>query len=228
MHSDLIVYNKPKSSISENIRTIRTNLEFTGINGKKNILLITSSISGEGKSYISSNLAISFAQAGKKVLLVDCDIRKGRQHEMFGVSDKSIGLSNLLIDEDLVLDAKTNLKKFICKTDINNLSLIPRGTIAPNPSELLGSPLAKSLFDILRKKFDIIILDCSPTIGLPDSLILARIADKVMIVSALNYTPIDMLVNTKKALENVNASIAGVVVNKVKGTSSNYYSKYYE
>lgn len=228
MHKDLIVYNKPKSSIAENIRTIRTNLEFTGINAKKNILLITSSISGEGKSFISSNLAVSFAQSGKKVLLVDCDIRKGRQHEIFNINDKSIGLSNLLIDEDLITDAKDNLSRFIIKTEINNLSIIPRGTIAPNPSELLGSPLAEELFDTLRNKFDLIILDCSPTIGLPDSLILARLADKVIIVSAIDHTPMDMITDTKKALENVNASIAGVVVNKVKGTANSYYSKYYE
>ena len=102
MSSDLIVYTKPKSSISENIRTIRTNLEFTGIKGETNILLVTSSISGEGKSFISSNLAASFAQSGKKVLLVDCDIRKGRQHEIFKISEKNIGLSNLLIDDALV------------------------------------------------------------------------------------------------------------------------------
>ena len=228
MSSDLIVYTKPKSSISENIRTIRTNLEFTGIKGDTNVLLVTSSISGEGKSFISSNLAASFAQTGKKVLLVDCDIRKGRQHEIFKISDRNIGLSNLLIDDDLVNDVSNNVSKYVLETEIHNLYLIPRGTIAPNPSELLGSSLAAELFGILKKKFDIIILDCSPTIGLPDALILARLADKVMIVSAIDYTPLDMLVNTKKALENVNASIAGVVVNKVKGASSSYYSKYYE
>ena len=228
MHEDLIVYTKPKSSISENIRTIRTNLEFTGINGKNNTLLVTSSISGEGKSFISANLAISFAQTGKKVLLVDCDLRKGRQHEIFKINDNNLGLSNLLIDEELIQDAKSDISKYVVKTEINHLYMIPRGTIAPNPSELLNSNLANELFDTLKMKYDIVILDCSPTIGLPDALILAKIADKVMIVSAIDHTPVDMLTDTKKALENVNASIAGVVVNKVKGSSNSYYSKYYE
>ena len=229
MHDELIVYNRPKSSISENIRTIRTNLQFTNVDGDVKLLLITSSISGEGKSFISSNLAVSFAQTGKKVLLIDCDIRKGRVHKIFGIpDDNNVGLSNLLIDDWLINDAKDNIKKYVVKTKIPNLYLIPRGTIAPNPSELLGSNQAKKLFALLRTKFDYVILDCSPTIGLPDALILARLADKVLIVSAIDYTPIDMLVNTKKSLEGVDASIAGVVVNKVKGSSSSYYSKYYE
>ena len=229
MQDELIVYNRPKSSISENIRTIRTNLQFTNISKDDKTLLITSSISGEGKSFIAANLAISFAQTGKKVLLVDCDIRKGRVHKIFGIPDENnIGLSNLLIDDDLLNDAKDNLKKYVVKTKITNLYIIPRGTIAPNPSELLGSNQAKKLFEMLKTKFDCIILDCSPTIGLPDALVLARVADQVLIVSAIDYTPTDMLINTKKSLENVNAKIAGVVVNKVKGSSSSYYSKYYE
>jgi capsular exopolysaccharide synthesis family protein len=228
MKDELVVFDKPKSSLSENIRTIRTNLEFTAVNGGLKTILITSSISGEGKSFIASNLAVAFAQTGKRVLLVDCDIRKGRLHKIFNVDDNNLGLSNLLIDDDLVNDIEINGSKYIIETRVNNLYMIPRGTIAPNPSELLGSPRASRLLEILKKKFDYIILDCGPTIGLPDALILARIADKVVIVSSLNYTPMDMLVNTKKSLENVNANIAGIVVNKVKGSSSSYYSKYYE
>lgn|SRR5574344_229241 len=228
MKDELVVFSKPKSSISENIRTIRTNLQFTAVKGDVKTILVTSSISGEGKSFIASNLAAAFAQTGKKVLLMDCDIRKGRLHQIFDISDDTLGLSNLLIDDDLINDAESNLNKYIIETKINNLYLIPRGTIAPNPSELLGSPLAAKLLKILRNSFDYIILDSGPTIGLPDALILARVADKVIIVSSLDYTPIDMLVNTKKSLENVHADIAGVVVNRVKGASSSYYSKYYE
>lgn len=228
MKDELVVYDKPKSSLSENIRTIRTNLEFTAINGGLKTVLITSSISGEGKSFIASNLAVAFAQAGKKTLLIDCDIRKGRLHKIFDLDDNVLGLSNLLVDEELVNDIEVNNKKYIIETKVNNLYLIPRGMIAPNPSELLGSARAVRLLKILKKKFDYIILDCGPTIGLPDALILARLADKVVIVSSLNYTPMDMLVNTKKSLENVNAKIAGVVVNRVEGGNRNYYSKYYE
>lgn len=228
MKDELVVYDKPKSSLSENIRTIRTNLEFTAINGGLKTVLITSSISGEGKSFIASNLAVAFAQAGKKTLLIDCDIRKGRLHKIFDLDDNVLGLSNLLVDEELVNDIEVNNKKYIIETKVNNLYLIPRGMIAPNPSELLGSARAVRLLEILKKKFDYIILDCGPTIGLPDALILARLADKVVIVSSLNYTPMDMLVNTKKSLENVKAKIAGVVVNRVEGGNRNYYSKYYE
>ena len=224
MSDELVVFSKPKSSISDNIRTIRTNLQFTAVNSELKVILITSSISGEGKSFISSNLAGAFAQTGKKTILIDCDIRKGRLHKIFDVDDNNLGLSNLLIDDELV----SEVNRYVIQTKIPNLSLIPRGTIAPNPSELLGSPRAIKLFKILKEEYDYIILDSGPTIGLPDALILARYADKVIIVSSLNYTPIDMLMNTKKSLENVDAKIAGVVVNRVKGSSSSYYSKYYE
>ena len=228
MKDELVVFDRPKSSLSENIRTIRTNLEFTAVNGSLKTILITSSISGEGKSFIASNLAAAFAQTGKRVLLMDCDIRKGRLHKIFDIDDNNLGLSNLLIDDELVNDVEANSAKYIIETRVNNLYIIPRGTIAPNPSELLGSPRASRLLEILKRKFDYIIMDCGPTIGLPDALILARLADKVVIVSSLNYTPMDMLINTKKSLENVQASIAGIVVNRVKGSSNNYYSKYYE
>ena len=106
MSDELVVFAKPKSSISENIRTIRTNLQFTAVNGDLKVILITSSISGEGKSFISSNLAAAFAQTGKKTLLIDCDIRKGRLHKIFDVPDNNLGLSNLLIDDDLVNEAE--------------------------------------------------------------------------------------------------------------------------
>lgn len=228
MKNELVVFDKPKSSLSENIRTIRTNLEFTAVNGELKTILITSSISGEGKSFIASNLAVAFAQTGKKVLIIDCDMRKGRLHKIFDVDDNTLGLSNLLIDDELLNNIEMDGNRYINETRINNLYFISRGTLAPNPSELLGSPRASRLLDILKKKFDYIIMDCGPVIGLPDALILARIADKVVIVSSLNYTPLDLLVNTKKSLENVNARIAGVVVNKVKGSNNSYYSKYYE
>ena len=228
MKDELVVFDRPKSSLSENIRTIRTNLEFTAVNGSLKTILITSSISGEGKSFIASNLAAAFAQTGKRVLLMDCDIRKGRLHKIFDIDDNNLGLSNLLIDDELVNDVEENSAKYIIETRVNNLYIIPRGTIAPNPSELLGSARAIRLLEILKRKFDYIIMDCGPTIGLPDALILARLADKVVIVSSLNYTPMDMLINTKKSLENVQANIAGIVVNRVKGSSNNYYSKYYE
>lgn len=224
MEDELVVYSKPKSSISENIRTIRTNLQFTAVDSKIKTILVTSSISGEGKSFLSSNLAVSFAQMGKKTLIVDCDIRKGRLHKIFNVnSNDNHGLSNFLADADIA-----DISKYLQKTHIKNLWLLSRGTVAPNPSELLGSPKLIKLLNVLKQNFDYIILDSTPTIGLPDALILSKLVDKVIILSCVDRTPLNLLQETKKMLVNLNAPIAGVVVNKVKDAGSSYYSKYYE
>lgn len=222
MKNELIVSTNPKSSISENIRTIRTNLQFSSVGKEVKTILVTSSIPGEGKSFISSNLATAFAQTNKKVLLIDCDMRKGRVHTIFQ-KKVSKGLSNLLIDK---IDKK--YKDYIMETAIPNLFLIPRGTMPPNPSELLNSDQTEKLISILKDQFDYIIFDGVPVNGLPDALIVSRLVDKVVIVSSMKYTPMDLLVETKKSLEQVGADIAGVVVNKVPQVKSEYYSSYYE
>ena len=219
MKDELVVFSKPKSNISEDIRTIRTNLQFSCSDGAK-LILVTSSNQGEGKSFISANLAISFAETNKKVLLIDCDLRKGRQHDIFKISRRK-GLSNLLASniEDYY--------KYIYKTKIKNLCLIPRGVIPPNPSELLSSKKMKQLVEKLKSDFDIIILDGAPCNGLSDSLALSTIVDNVLLVSSINFTPKRDLLNTKKYLESVGANLSGVVINNLKAkkhTSGHYYN----
>ena len=113
MRRELIVDRDPKSALSESIKNIRTNLQFSSVDGKIKNILITSSTSGEGKSFVTANLAIAFAKLGNKVLVVDCDMRLGRQHEIFGLSN-SVGLSNLLIDEIEQKYEKNRSKKCIC------------------------------------------------------------------------------------------------------------------
>ena len=220
---DLIVEKKPKSSTSESIRTLRTNLQFSSIDNETRTILVTSTIAGEGKSFICANLATSFAQAGKKVLLIDCDLRKGRQHKIFKISSKK-GLSNLLLK-----DIK-EFPEYIYQSKIENLSVIPRGVFPPNPSELLGSKKMISAIELFKKYFDIIILDGVPSNGLSDSLILSSLVDRVLLVSSVNYTPKTELKNTRKALENVGANIAGCVVNNInprKDTYGSYYAYNY-
>ena len=219
---DLIVDRKPNASSSESIRTLRTNLQFESVDTELKTLLVTSSLPGEGKSFVAANLGAAFAQAGKRVLIVDCDLRKGRQHRIFKVSSKD-GLSNLLINDI------NDFGKYITETRIDNLYLIPRGTFPPNPSELLNSKKNKALFEKLKVHFDIIIIDGAPIIGLADSLILSSMVDKVLLVASINNTPKSELLNTKKNLENVGANIAGVVANNVvarKGHYGNYYYYY--
>ena len=222
MKDELVVLTKPKSHISEDIRTIRTNLQFTSVDEDSKVLLITSSVPGEGKSFISANLATSLAQNGKKVILIDSDLRLGRVHKVFGTSNL-IGLSNLLIEQDL-----DDYHKYIQKTEVPNLYVIPRGVVPPNPSELLNSTNTKKIIEILKQKFDYVIFDSAPVNLLPDSLIVASLADRVILVAAANYTKIDDLSKAKKALEKVDANLAGVILNRTPQVKRGRYSSYYE
>ena len=217
---DLILDQKPNSITSESIRTLRTNLQFSSVDKEVKTLLITSSVPSEGKSFVSANLAIAFAQTGKKVLLVDCDLRKGRQHRIFKVNGKE-GLSSLLIGD--ISDSS----KYIVSTNIKKLSLLPRGIVPPNPSELLNSKKNEALIQTLKAQFDIIILDGAPISGLSDSLILSSFVDKVLLVTSINHTPKTELKNTIKALENVNANLAGCIANNVDSKHEHYGAYYY-
>ena len=183
--------------------------------------MVTSSMPGEGKSFTSANLATAFAQDGNKVLMIDCDMRKGRLHKIFKLSN-SKGLSNLLID-----NVTKNYKKYIKETKVENLSIITAGVVPPNPSELLNSEANKKLIEKLEKDYDYIIFDCVPTNGLPDSLIVSSLVDKAIIVCAANVTPTELLQKTKNTLQNVDADIAGIVVNKTKASYNKYYGHYY-
>ena len=221
MKDELILNSDPKSVISETIRTLRTNLQFSSIDKEVKTILITSSMPGEGKSFIAANLACAFAQNGTRVLLVDCDIRKGRQHYIFGTHNHK-GLSNLLLDNVSKYD------NYIHKTTIKNLSVMFRGITPPNPSELLGSAKNKELIEILKDKYDVVIFDSAPINGgLTDSLIMGTLVDGVVVVSKYKQTPVSILNATKKSLENVNANILGVVLNQVERKSKKYYGHYY-
>ena len=226
MKRELIVNNYPKSSVTESIKTIKTNLTFSTLNENIKTILVTSSTIGEGKSFISANLAISFANSDKKVLLIDCDLRRGRQQTLFNIiTNSKIGLSNLLIDNNW----KKNLKEYLYATEIKNLDILTTGTIPPNPSVLLESPKLDKLFEELKEKYDIIILDTPPVTGLTDSLILSRLADVVLIVAKAKKTTLEMLENTKKTLEKVNACIGGGILNKVDNQDGTLYKReYYE
>lgn len=221
MKRELIVDHDPKSPLSEAIKNIRTNLQFSSVDGKVKNILVTSSTSGEGKSFISANLAVAFAKLGSNVLIVDCDMRLGRQHEIFDLSN-SMGLSNLLID-----DVEKKYNNYIQKTEIKNVSVLTRGIVPPNPSELLASEKNKHLVEILSKKYDYIIWDGVPVIGLTDSRIMADLVDKIVIVSAYKKTPIEMLKSSSVSLENFKGKIAGVIVNGVPFKGNNYYTKSY-
>ena len=158
MKREVIVHQDPKSPISEVFRTLRTNIQFMNTQGKLKTILVTSTLPGEGKSWVSSNLAVTFAQAGKKVVLIDADMRKGRQYSIFGVSPRP-GLSNYLsgigVNNE---EGSTDLADFIQETDVDNLYIISAGNIPPNPAELLIAPQMVDLLDRLKDMCDICLL----------------------------------------------------------------------
>lgn len=220
VQSELIVERSPKAVVSENIKSLRTNLQFTSVDKHLETILVTSVNAGEGKSFVSSNLAVSFAQADKRVLLVDCDLRKGRLHRIFGLTN-SAGLSDLLTSDFRCLG------KYVNTTMIKNLDLITCGTYPPNPSELLASQKNKRLMKILRDHYDVIIFDGAPIGGLADSVILASLVDETLIVVRDGYTAKNDLAYAKESLDKVGAKVAGVVFNMVNRKSTKYYNNYY-
>lgn len=217
MKNELIVMNKPKATISEDIRTLRTNLDFSLTANNEKVVMITSSNPSEGKSFISSNLGTCFAQNNKKVLLIDADLRLGRLHKIFNVSNK-MGLSNLILNYNF----EVKYENFIQKTNVNGLFVIPRGIVPPNPSELLGTEKFEDIIHDLKKIFDCIIIDATPINGLSDALILTRNVDEVVIVCKYGKTDLSDIEECKKALLNADAKIAGVVINSMPKTKNKY------
>lgn len=227
MKKEVITYRDPKSPISEIFRTLRTNIQF--MNTKKGLksLLVTSTSLSEGKSWITSNLAVAFAQAGKKVILVDCDMRKGRQFSIFGVAPAP-GLSNFLSGiNSNGEDSNPNVLSYIRETEVKNLYLIPAGNIPPNPSELLVSEQMVNAMNTLEQVCDLVIYDGTPSNLVTDAIIISRYVDTTLIVTAYKETKMDDLEKVKKDIENVGGKIAGVVINKMPVTQKEYYTTYY-
>lgn len=221
---DLIITKNPKSIFAESIRGIRTNLTFASLDKDVKIIINTSPEAADGKSFISANLALAYAQEDKKVLLIDADLRRGTQSEIFGIMNKpNGGYSNL------ILNYKENIKfdKYIQKTNYKNLDILTTGPMPPNPVELLGSENNKKLLEALKTKYDIIVMDCAPIIGLSDSLVLATLSDINIITVSAKKTKMENLTKVKKAFEQNNLKINGVVLNKAEVKGNGYYSYYY-
>lgn len=228
MRKEVIAHKDPKSPISEIFRTLRTNIQFMNASKKMKTLLVTSTFLGEGKSWVASNLAVTFAQAGKKVILIDADMRKGRQYVIFGALPKP-GLSNYLsqveIDEEENLTE--NISDYIQETEVENLYLMSAGNVPPNPSELLVSTQMIKLLEELKNICDIVIIDGTPCELVADSIILSRIVDSTIIATAHKITKKEALARVIKNIQNVDGKIAGVVVNKIPVSNKKYEEKYY-
>ncbi len=227
MKKELIVVELPKSPEAEMFKNLRTNIQFMNANEKK-VMLITSTSPGEGKSYVSANLAAAFSQIDKRVLLIDTDMRKGRQYSIFNVRPRP-GLSNFLsgvVDQDFYGD-KEDIENYIQETNIKNMYVLVAGSVPPNPSELLVSTKMQKMLEDLKESFDVIILDAPPALIVADALVIARYVDFSLIVIAQNYTKIEDLEKSKAALENIGGKVVGIILNKVQMSGKTYEHTYY-
>lgn len=229
MKKDKIIHEAPRSPVSEAIRSLRTNIMYKMTKSNSKVFLITSSYSDEGKSWISSNTAISFTQSKQKVLLIDADLRRGRQHNIFNLTN-DIGLANALSNKKICKDSvylDEEVNKLIKETDIDNLYVITSGNVPHNPSELLENKQFDAIISHLREKFDIIIIDAPPINIVTDSLILCGKVDGVILACAINKSKRDLLLETKKKIIAIGGNIIGVVVNRMPMEKMKEYTRNY-
>ncbi|MBR3613661.1 MAG: CpsD/CapB family tyrosine-protein kinase [Clostridia bacterium] len=215
---ELIVFEKEKSLRVKAFKNLITNVQFLCVNNMtdKKVMLVTSPETKTGKSYVVANMAISFAEIGKKVLIIDADMSNGRQDKIFNVPN-NLGLSNYLSNLDSNgIEINEFLSKFINETTIKNVNLITSGTVPPNPEELLSSKRLAEMIKDAKVFFDIIIIDSSELFNKTENLLLAKNVNSTIIVASYNETTMQDLENCKKDIENIGGKVLGVVLNKVK------------
>ena len=217
--NSLITVIKPSSVISEEFRTLRTNIQFSMVDKKFTTLMFTSASPGEGKTTVASNVAVVFASQGKKVLLIDADMRNPSVHQMFNLLNHS-GLTNLLTED------KMNIQDVVHQTRIKNLYVLTCGVIPPNPSELLASNKMDQLLDNLKEKFDLIIFDLPPILAVTDAQVMANKTDGTIFVIRNGVAEKNNLYKAKELLEHVHANVIGVVYNDKKRSTDTAYHYY--
>jgi len=220
----LLTHEDPKSPISEAYRSLRTSLMFDDNQENCKIILVSSSGPGEGKTTTVANLAITYANMGKKTLLVDSDLRKPVIHKMFK-DDSVTGFTNFLTGKE------KDIKNIYYSTDVNNLKIIKSGAVPPNPSELLGSKLMDDFIGQVKKEFDVILFDTPPMIAVTDAFVLDKYVDKKILVIRASVTQKGALERTLVNMENMSTSLDGIVFNGVNESNTyggGYYYNYYQ
>ena len=212
---------------AENVRNIRTMLSFSLNAGKIKNLLITSSLQGEGKSFLSSSLATAFAQAGKKVLLVDGDLRRGRLHRIFKLSNEN-GLSSLWTEGQTLEGAKKNIQK----TDVKDLFVLTSGPRPANSSELLSTPVLKEFIESLQNSYDLILIDCPASLPVADTFLWGQIIDKAVFAVRQGKTPVKSAKFALERMKQTNIKVIGCVINDCHQSGTpygeyGYYKSYY-
>lgn len=215
----VISFTNPRSYVAEQFRTLRTNINFSSPDSDIRSLLVTSAAPSEGKSTASANLAVVFAQEGKRVLLVDADMRKPTTHYTFHMGNTQ-GLSSVLTRQ---IEAETAIRE----TEIERLDLLTCGPIPPNPAELLASKSMDALIEQLKLTYDIIIFDAPPVLSVTDGQILASKCEGTILVVNSGTTEKEMALKAKEAIASSNSRLIGAVLNNFVLPKDNYYYQYY-
>ncbi len=220
-HDELFTYRYPKSSVTESCRSIRTNIIFSSAGMTLRRLLVTSAGPQEGKSTAVINLGIIFAQGGKRVLIVDSDLRRPRLHRAFGVPRKR-GLTNLIMGE-------STTEEVIIHTEVPGVDLIPCGPIPPNPSELLGSPRMREISDELADRYDLVLYDSPPVVAVTDAVVMSKSVEGVVLIAKAGKTTREILTKAVRQLTDVGTHVLGSVLNdfNIRGAGYRYYYYYY-
>lgn len=224
----LITVGDPKAPASEAYRSLRTNLAYAGIDSRIRSVTVTSPGSTEGKSTTCANLAIVLAQAGKRVLLLDADLRKPKIHKLFSLQN-AVGMTDILVKDVPFEEVLMTLPK------LPNLQVIPSGFIPPNPVEILESQKMAQMLEELQERYDMVIIDTPPVGQLTDAAVVGKRTDGVILVLASGETNIEMAKHARTNLDYAGAKVLGVVLTKIDpkiGGAYYYryhnYSRYYE
>jgi non-specific protein-tyrosine kinase len=209
----LVTLADPKSPASEAYRTLRTNIQFSSLDKPVRTILVTGVEAGEGKSTTLANLAVVMAQGGKRVVAVDCDLRRPTLHKVFGLAAEP-GLTTAILDPAAPIPGQ--------KTQVEGLSVLTCGPLPPNPSDLLGSRRFEDILDGLAKSADIVLLDAPPIVAVSDAAILASKVDGVILVVNAGKTKRDPARRARSLLDKVNAHVLGVVLNNAPVERSMY------
>lgn len=209
-----VMEKAPKSIDAEAYRSLRSNIEYSSFDDEYRAIVVTSSVPGEGKSTTSGNLALSLAQSGNKVLLVDCDMRKPSIHKKFKISNMS-GTAELLLRKESFEDVAN------CYNE--NLTIITAGKIPPNPSEMLSSRAMTAFIKEMKKEFKYIILDTPPLQAVTDAQVLSTKADGVLLIVRAGSTKRDAVLNSVDLIKKVKGKVIGMVLNGVENKKNSYY-----
>ena len=209
-----VMEKAPKSIDAEAYRSLRSNIEYSSFDDEYRVIVVTSSVPGEGKSTTSGNLAIALAQSGNSVLLVDCDMRKPSIHKKFKISNAA-GTAELLLRKKLFEEVANNYNE--------NLTIITAGKIPPNPSEMLASRAMTAFIEEMKKEFKYIILDTPPLQAVTDAQVLSTKADGVLLVVKAGSTKREMVFNSVDLIKKVQGKVIGTVLNGVENKKNNYY-----